>query len=127
MTEPNLSITLPTTTTAVIPPPETRYFTAEDLERVRQQEKDKMYTRLQKNEEQLTEFRSTVESLLSDKKARDDELTAQRKAAEDEAKRLNDEKLSTQQLLEKRQAEFEAQQAQLRKDMELQLTVMKKE
>lgn len=127
MTEPNLNLsTLPTTTTAVVPP-ETRYFTAEDLERARQQEKDKMYSRLQKNEEQLTEFRSTVESLMSDKKARDNELAAQRKAAEDEARRLSEEKLSTQQLLEQNKAEFETQQKKLREDMELQITVMKRE
>jgi DNA repair exonuclease SbcCD ATPase subunit len=107
--------------------PQGRYFTEEDVERIRKEEKDKMYSRLEKSEQQLNEFKATVESLAADKKARDEELARQQKAAEAEAKRLNDEKLSVQQLMEKQQAEFELKQQQLREDMELRLAIAAKE
>ena len=93
---------------------EPRYFTAEDLERARQQEKDKLYDRLQKTDAQLNEFKTTVESLAADKQARDKELENQKQTALAAAKKLEDEKLSAQQLLEKRQSEFELQQKMLR-------------
>jgi len=106
---------------------EPRYFTAEDLERARQQEKDKLYDRLQKTDAQLNEFKTTVESLAADKQARDKELENQKQTALAAAKKLEDEKLSAQQLLEKRQSEFELQQKMLRDEMELKLTTMQRE
>jgi DNA repair exonuclease SbcCD ATPase subunit len=107
--------------------PETRYFTEADLERARQQEKDKLYERLEKTTAQLNEFKATVDSLAADKKVRDDELAKQQQTAREEAKRLEDEKLSALELLERRQAEFEQKQAQLREDMEMRLTIAAKE
>lgn len=107
--------------------PETRYFTEADLERARQQEKDKLYERLEKTNNQLNEFKTTVESLKADKDARDAELARQQKASEAEAKRLKDEKLSVQELLEQQKAEFQLQQQRLREDMEVKLTIAAKE
>jgi len=106
---------------------EPRYFTAEDLERARQQEKDKLYDRMNKSEQQLNEFKATVETLMADKKTRDDELTRQQADAAAEAKRLNDEKKSVQELLEQQQQEFRAEQQRLQSDWELKLTIMQKE
>ena len=111
--------------------PDQRYYTEAELnaerERVRQQEKDKMYERIEKTNTQLNEFKATVESLKADKDTRDAELAAQQKAAKDEAKRLETEKLSALELIEKQRVEFESQQQQLREDMELRLTIAAKE
>src|SRR5579862_6025083 len=66
------------------PQPQGRYFTEDEVERIRKEEKDKMYSRLEKSEQQLNEFKATVESLAADKKVRDEELARQQQAAKDE-------------------------------------------
>jgi DNA repair exonuclease SbcCD ATPase subunit len=109
------------------PQQETRYFTEADLERARQQEKDKLYERLERTTAQMNEFKSTVDSLMADKKARDDELTKQQQAAEAEAKRLRDEKLSVQELLERQQTDFQTQQEKLQADWDRKLATMEME
>lgn len=108
----------------VTPP---QYFTAEDLERTRQQEKDKLYSRLENQQNQINEFKSTVDALMADKKTRDDELAKQQRAAEDAVRAAEEEKLSAQELIKAKQAEFEAQQEKLRQDMETKFTLMQKE
>ncbi len=124
--EPGTKVTA--NTPSVLPSqPLVQYFTAEQLESARQQEKDKLYQKIQQIEARNTEFQSTVNELKADKAARDDELMAQRKAAED-AKRLEAEsKLSGQQLIESKQRELEETQAKFLQDMELQKALMLKE
>jgi hypothetical protein len=107
--------------------PETRYFTEADLERARQQEKDKLYERLEKTNAQLNEFKATVDSLAADKKARDDELARQRSEADKEAEKLKTEKLTVQQLLEQQKAEFQTQQEKLKADWDRKLATMEME
>lgn len=108
-------------------PPSSRYFTTEEVELIRQQEKDKMYSRLENSERQLNEFKATVESLAADKKTRDDEVAQQRAAAEAETKRLNDEKLSVQELLERQKSDFQTQQERLQSDWDRKLATMEME
>lgn len=104
-----------------------QFFTADDLERARQQEKDKLYGRLENQQNQINEFKSTVDTLMADKKARDDELAKQQKAAEDAARTAANEKLSAQELITQKQAEWEQRQAQLQSEWELKFTTMQKE
>jgi hypothetical protein len=123
---------LPGTTTIAptvyqVPQPQGRYFTEDEVERIRQQEKDKMYARLEKSEQQLNEFKTTMETLAADKKSRDEELARQQAEAEAEANKLRDEKLSVQELLDKQKADFERQQKSLREDMERRLAIAAKD
>lgn len=104
-----------------------RFFTEDEVERIRQQEKDKMYDRLEKSEKQLAEFKSTVDSLAQDKKSRDAELARQQQQAAEETQRLQNEKLSVQEMLEQQKTEFQKQQEMLKADWDLKLTTMQKE
>lgn len=108
-------------------PPSGQYFTAEQVEEIRRQEKDKLYDRMKKSEDQLNAFKDTVEQLKADKDARDAELEAQRKAAEEAQRREAESKLTAEQLIQAREAELKAQQEQFQKDMELKLATMAKE
>jgi len=123
-------VTIPgyNTTTQTVPLlPQGRYFTEDEVERIRQQEKDKMYQRLEKSEQQVNECKATVESLAADKKNRDDELARQQQQAAEEAQRLKDEKLSVQEILEQQKTEFQRQQEALKADWDLKLATMQKE
>lgn len=108
-------------------PPAAQYFTADQVEAIRQQEKDKLYDRMKKTDDQLNAFKTTVDQLTADKATRDAEVEAQRKAAEDAQKREAESKLTAEQLIQAREAEFKTQQEQFQKDMELKLATMSKE
>jgi hypothetical protein len=107
--------------------PPVQYFTAEQLESARQQEKDKLYDRMKKTDDQLAAFKTTVDQLTADKAARDAELEAQRKAAEEAQRKEAESKLTAEQLIAAREAEFKTQQADFQKDMDLKLATMAKE
>ena len=122
----SLTVPAPLTSPAQTLPP-TQYFTADQVEAIRQQEKDKLYQKLQKTEAQMTEFKAAVDQLKADKDARDAELEKQRKAAADAQRLEAESKLSAQQLIEAKQREFEEMQAKFRQDMELERAIMTKQ
>jgi hypothetical protein len=97
-----------------------QYFTADQLEAARQQEKEKLYNKITKTEQQLKE-------LLADKEKRDAEVEAARLAAEEAAKKEAESRLSAQQLIESREVEFRKQQEEFKRTMDLQFAAMKKE
>lgn len=119
----------------VIPPvnappqtqPSTQYFTAEQVEAIRAQEKDKLYDRMKKTDDQLAAFKSTVDQLKADKDVRDAEIEAQRLAAEDAQRQAAESKMTAEQLIQSREAELKVQQDNFQKDMELKLATMAKE
>lgn len=76
------------------------YFTAEDVERVRREEKDKLYSKISSMESQLGEMRSEREERLRlEQEARD--------AAEAERKALEEEKMTAKQLIERTREEYD--------------------
>jgi len=125
--EPIVSSTPPVVVN--IPPqnPPAQYFTADQVEEIRRQEKDKLYDRIKKSEDQLAAFKTTVDQLTTDKASRDAELETQRKAAEEAQRREEESKLTAQQLIEAREAELKTQQESFQKDMDLKLATMAKE
>jgi hypothetical protein len=136
MTTPNVPATLEPIVSSTPPvvvnippqnPPPAQYFTADQVEEIRRQEKDKLYDRMKKSEEQLAAFKTTVEQLTADKDSRDAEIETQRKAAEEAQKREAESKLTAQQLIEAREAELRTQQETFQKDMDLKLATMAKE
>jgi hypothetical protein len=126
---PTTSTTANTTPPIVIQNqlPEGQYFTADQLEAARQQEKDKLYGRLQDQEGKLQAFQSQLEELNRDKETREaeakrltDEAAAARRAEEES-------KLSAQELVKAREAELRQQQEAFQSQMELKLATMQKE
>lgn len=111
--------------TVVVPPtspapPTEQFFTAAQLEAARQQEKDKVYDRLTRAEQQTNIFKSELEVLKSDKDARDAEAARLQAEAEKATKDAAEEKLSAKQLIETREQEmqerFAAMEAKLAAD-----------
>jgi len=109
------------------PPPAGQYFTAEQLEAARQQEKDKLYGRLQSQEETLNAFKAQLEDLNKDKEARDKAIAEAAKAAEEAQRREQESKLSAEELISAREAELTAKHEQFSQEMELKIATMQKE
>ena len=122
---------VPTSTTQVFPTtstnPPTQYFTAEQLEAARQQEKDKLYGRLTEQGETISQFKSQLADLQADKEARDKVVADAAKAAEDAQRREQESRLSAEELIRAKEAELTAKQEQFSADMELKLATMEKE
>jgi membrane protein involved in colicin uptake len=125
--EPVVLPQTPSVPVSTATPQAAQYFTAEQVEAVRQQEKDKLYSRIQNTDTQLAEFKSVVDQLKADKEVRDAELETQRKAAEDANKKAAESKLTAEQLVAKRETELASQQEKFQKDMDFKLAVMAKE
>lgn len=107
--------------------PQGQYFTAEQLEAARQQEKDKLYPQMEALKTQVDSFKAEVDTYRQEREAAQ---AAAQKAAEDaaEAKRLADEeKLSVKELLEKRDQEWQKRQAEMENKFELERTIMQKD
>lgn len=129
-------ITYPATTTGtsvvttqpvLVAPNTGQYFTAEQMEAARQQEKDKLYGRLQQQDEQINSFKAQLDELAADKKARDEALTKAAKEADEAKKREEQSKLTAEELIRAKEAELRQQQEKFQSDMDLRLATMQKE
>jgi hypothetical protein len=107
--------------------PPQQYFTAEQLEAARQQEKDKLYGRMTTLEETLNGFKTEVETLRAAREAAEQLAQTRQAEADAAAKKAEDEKLSVQELLAKRDAEWQQQQADLTQKIETERAIMAKE
>ncbi|ORT58159.1 hypothetical protein [Streptomyces sp. CB03238] len=93
-------------------------FTAEDLEKVRREEREKLYGRLSQQDEIL---KATKEELEAVRKAREEKEAAEataRKAAEDEAEAKRQAELSAKSLLKEREEEWERRFTELQSKYE---------
>jgi DNA repair exonuclease SbcCD ATPase subunit len=82
-------------------------FSAEDLEKVRREEREKLYGRMSQQDEIL---KATKEELEAARKAREEKATSEaaaRKQAEDEAEAKRQAELSAKSLLKEREQEWE--------------------
>jgi hypothetical protein len=75
------------------------FFTAEDIERVRSEEKAKLYGRIE-------EMGQTMQQLREEQERRAAEEEAERQRIEEEARRKEEEALDVRELLERREQEF---------------------
>jgi hypothetical protein len=107
--------------------PPNQYFTAEQLEAARQQEKDKLYGRLQQQDETINSFKSQLEELKADKAARDKAIADAAKTAEEAQRREQESKLSAEELIRAKEAELTEKQNKFSQDMELKIAEMAKE
>ncbi|MFF1711244.1 hypothetical protein [Streptomyces sp. NPDC058268] len=109
---PNGNPNEPVITVPIVPeqpttPPAEGRFSAEDLERVRREEREKLYGRLNQQDEIL---KATKEELEAVRKAREEKEAAEvsaRKKAEDEAEAKRQAELSAKSLLKEREEDWE--------------------
>lgn len=97
-----------------------RTFTEEDVERFRQQEKEKMYGRV---EELSTQLKSLQEEREAERKAREEEQAR----IEAEAKAKAEEDMDVRDLLKQTREEFQAELAKAKADAELAQAMLQKE
>lgn len=109
------------------PAPGQQYFTAEQLEAARQQEKDKLYDRMKKQDDQLNAFKTQVEELMTEKQARDKAAEDAAKAQADAAKAAADAKLSAEELIARHAQEMEAERARIAAEFDQQKALLAKE
>lgn len=107
--------------------PVTKVFTAEEVARIREQEKAKVYPKMEKMAEELAALKKKAEEAA----AREADKEAKRLAKEAEkaakAKQKEEEELSVKELLSKKEQEFQAQLEQERLERERAFALLNKE
>lgn len=104
----------PFVTTPVTPPEQT--FTAADIEAARQQEKDKLYSKIDATTTELTALREQVGSLTAAEQRREAELEAEQARLAAEKQRQEEEGLSAQELIARQREEWQQSLAAERED-----------
>lgn len=118
--------------------PTERTFTSDDLERARQQEKDKVYQRLEQERKQREAFETQVNELLEREKKQQEEQAERQRQADEEAKKQAEAEMSAKELLEERerewnnrfeksQASFEERLNQVNQEREAERALLEKE
>lgn len=106
-------------------------FTADDLAKARQEEKDKLYSRLSKTEEQLTSVSEQLKQVLNERQAeRDAEAARIREAeaaAEEARKKAAEEEMTFKDLLAQRDAEWQERFTKYEQDREQERALLEKE
>lgn len=108
-------------------PPAEQYFTATQLEAARQQEKDKVYARITKAEEETKAFKAQIDELSAEKATRDAETERLRKEAEDAAKAAAQEKMTAAELITQKEQELTARQEAFENRIAAEQALLKKE
>lgn len=111
----------------VVPQPGQQYFTADQVEAARQQEKDKLYPELQRQKEQLASFQADMQKWQEERKAAENKLKADQDAAAAAAQAAEEEKLTTKQLLDKREAEWKQQQQEMKEQWDRERAIAAKD
>lgn len=88
-------------------PGESRYFTVEDIERARREEKEKLYGRIEKQNETLKTLQERLAQLEAEREEARRREEEQRKAQEEAEKRKREEEMTVRQLLQEKEAEWE--------------------
>lgn len=102
-------------------------FTAADLERVRQEEKDKLYGRLTKVDERSEALEAELKTLREERQAREAEEAQHKQAEEDAAKAKAESEMSAKRLLEERSSEWEKRFEQIEREREQERAALAKE
>ncbi|MEV6309976.1 hypothetical protein AB0M10_15425 [Streptomyces sp. NPDC051840] len=102
-------------------------FTAADLERVRQEEKDKLYSRLTKVDERSVALEAELKTLREEREARQAQEAEAKRAEEDAAKSKAESEMSAKRLLEERSTEWEQRFAQIEQEREQERATLAKE
>jgi alanyl-tRNA synthetase len=120
------TITVPTAPAAPTSTPDTR-FTAADIERARQEEKDKVYGRVDDLTAKFQEAQKEIEALRKAREAEVAALEEKQKAAEEAARKKAEDEMSAKELLEKRTQEMQQTMLTFQQEREQERLVFAKE
>lgn len=95
-----------------------RVFTEDDVARIRQEEKDKVYGRLDAATQELTQLREQVGSLTAAEQRRAAELEQEKQRLEEEARRQEESELDARSLVERREQEWSQRLEQMNQTWE---------
>lgn len=102
------------------PQSDPKFYTEDDLEKVRKQEKDKMYKRLETMQEQ-------VARLEKERLEREESIQAEQRKKQEEAERKKREEMSTKDLLEQKEREWQAKVQEIEAQMEAERALRQRE
>lgn len=100
--------------------PSGKTFTQEDIERIRKEEKDKLY-------KSIEDLKGQLSTLTSEQEARQKALKEAEKQAADAAKAKAEEEMSAKQLLEQKEQEWNQRFAQIEQDRERSSALLEQE
>lgn len=100
--------------------PAAKTFTQEDIERIRKEEKDKLY-------KSIEDMKAQVSNLTKEREEREAALKKQQEQAEAEAKKKAEEEMSAKELLEQQRQEYEARFAQIEADRQRSEALLERE
>ena len=128
------SATFPTNTTNTtnIPPKvngqsDPKFFTQEDIEKAREQEKSKMYKRLETMQETVTRLEAEAKTRASAEEQSQRLIEAAQKQEEADAKKRQENEMSAKDLLAQREQEWNQQMQQVRMEMEQERALRQRE
>lgn len=126
-TQDDLSTVVPPSPPGSLTPPPAQMFSAEDLERARQEEKDKLYKRLDKQGSELKELKGTLTEWQKDREDRAAEKAAAQQAEADAVKRQAEEEMSAKQLIAVKEREWQERLDRLEQEREQERALLEKE
>jgi hypothetical protein len=109
------------------PTPAEARFTAEDIQRARSEEKDKLYKRLQTVEEQNKQFLSEIEAQRKAREEAQAEEARKQQEAAAEAKRKAEDDMSAKDLLAQKEQEWSSRFEQIERQREEERLLFQKE
>lgn len=102
------------------PTSDPKFYTEDDLEKVRKQEKDKMYKRLETMQEQ-------VARLEKERQEREESIQAEQRKKQEEAERKKREEMSAKDLLEQKEREWQSKVQEIEAQMEAERALRQRE
>jgi hypothetical protein len=128
---PDIDPNLPEGTGPAEPTGTGRFFSEEEfnaaIEKARQQEKDKLYPTISRNDERSKAMADELKELRAFQKKQEKTEADRLAAIEAERKKAAEAELSAKELIDKRQAEFEARMAQIEADNSQRVALVEKE
>ncbi|AZM47818.1 hypothetical protein DMB38_20310 [Streptomyces sp. WAC 06738] len=104
-----------------------RTFTAADIEKARSEEKEKLYSRMQKGDERLQAMEAELTTLREEREARQREEAERQAAEEQAAKERAEAEMSAKKLVEERSTEWERKFQELQAEREQERAALAKE
>lgn len=107
--------------------PAGRTYTDEDIQRARQEEKDKLYKRLDNQTKQFKTLEEQLKQLQDAEAQRQAALEEQRKAAEEAQRKAHEDELSAKELIALKEKEWQAQLAKIEQERQNERVLLQKE
>lgn len=108
-----------------------KFFTQEEvnemIERARTQEKDKLYPTIQQTDERAKAMEKELKDLKKFRESQEKEAAARQKAIDDAKRAAEEAEMSAKELLDRRNAEFDARLAEIQAQNEQRVAIMEQE